>query len=474
MLQRLSARWETLSLAQHFMIVSFVVLLFGMLGVGWWVSAQIERGVIERTADTSALYVVSLVSPSLREMAVSGVLSDSDRAALDQLFKATPLGQEIEVFKLWDIRGQILYSTQPVLEGQVFPVDGGLAQAWAGQVASAVDDLEEEENVLERAPGKRLLEVYSPVRLHSDGPVLAVAEFYHSFAGMQAEIRAAQWQSWLVVGLITLLMYALLSRMVQWASDTIVTQRTELRSTIEQLTESLHQNEQLGERVRRAAARTTSLNERFLRRISAELHDGPAQALALALLRFDAVMETEGGGSNGAGAARLENLQMMERTLAHALQEIRTIATGLRLPELERLSVAETIMRVVRVHERSSGTEVALQLDSLPEQSTLPVKITLYRILQEALSNAFRHAGGLGQRVHVRYQHGILQMEIADEGPGMESTMAEDGQEHLGLLSMRERVESLGGHFEVTSARGAGTRIIIRLSPQAVEESLDE
>src|SRR5699024_5078531 len=114
--QGIAAGWAALSLARQFMIVSFFVLLLGMLGVGWWVGEQIERGVIQRTADTSALYVVSLVSPPLRELAVSGALGETDRAALDALFKNTPLGQEIASFKLWDVRGQVLYSTNPELE----------------------------------------------------------------------------------------------------------------------------------------------------------------------------------------------------------------------------------------------------------------------------------------------------------------------------------------------------------------------
>jgi signal transduction histidine kinase len=283
---------------------------------------------------------------------------------------------------------------------------------------------------------------------------------------MQAEITTAKQRSWLAVGLTGLVMYVLLARMVGWASDTITQQRVALDEHIARLTELLEQNEALHERVRRAAARTTALNERYLRRISAELHDGPAQELALALMRLDSV---GAGGTAGPTTQGGTNLEVIEGSLGHALQEIRAIATGLRLPELERLTLAETLARVVKVHERNTGTRVDLQLESVPDRTTLPVKITLYRVVQEALSNAFRHGGGAGQRVSVRYDNGTLEMEVADTGPGFNGSLRTDGSEHLGLIGMRERVESLGGLFRVESEPGAGTRVLVRLSSEAIE-----
>jgi signal transduction histidine kinase len=86
-------------------------------------------------------------------------------------------------------------------------------------------------------------------------------------------------------------MYLLLAGFIQQASDTIARQELSLRTQVAQLTDLLEQNAELHERVRRAATRTTALNERVLRRISAELHDGPAQELGLALLRLDHISQ---------------------------------------------------------------------------------------------------------------------------------------------------------------------------------------
>jgi signal transduction histidine kinase len=448
------------------MIASLCILVGGMASVGWWVGRQIENGVVHRSAATTALYVDSIVAPSLQDLAHSNVLAPESVQDLDRLFRGTPLGQQIGAFKIWDMNGRILYSVDPELIGQQFPVEGGLAQAFGGSVAARISNLDQEENVRERKDDRQLLEVYSPVRLIGTNQVIAVAEFYERIDDLQHEVRSAQFQSWLAVGLATLVMYLLLSVFVGRASDTIKRQQVALNEQITRLTDLLTQNEELHERVRRAAARTTALNERFLRRISAELHDGPVQDLALALLQSDH------GSIDGdqIGAQRETTSVGVHESLSHALQEIRAISAGLGLPQLNELTLATTVQRVIRAHERRTHTKVALVLDSLPDQVPLPVKITLYRLVQEALTNAYRHAGGAGQQVRVSYDGTHLEIRVSDEGPGFDITENGEWDEHLGIVGMRERVESLGGSFRVESMPGHGTTVIARLSPQPLEE----
>ena len=83
----------------------------------------------------------------------------------------------------------------------------------------------------------------------------------------------------------------------------------------------------------------------------------------------------------------------------------------------------------------------------------------MYRIIQEALSNAYRHADGAGQRVEVTCHQGILALVVSDRGKGFEGVLEADWDEHLGLLGMRERVESLGGDFSIVSEKGVGTEV---------------
>ena len=153
---------------------------------------------------------------------------------------------------------------------------------------------------------------------------------------------------------------------------------------------------------------------------------------------------------------------MIQSSLQRALGEIRALSAGLGVPHLNSLTLRETMARVVRVHEGRTGTTVALDLDGTPERASLPVKITLYRLVQEALSNATRHAGGVGQAVALCYDAGRLHIEVSDAGPGFVDGGAAEWDKHLGLAGMRERVESLGGTLSLSS-NGGGTTVKARL-----------
>ncbi len=456
MRKRLVSILKRLSLAQRFMLASLVILVTGMAGIGWWVGQQIEAGVVHRTAATTALYVNSFIAPKVQELATSDALTRDHVASLDWLLGQTDFGKEIVSFKLWNLQGKILYSNNPELVGQTFPVQGGLATATRGWVAARISDLSDEENASERVSQSRLLEVYSPVRLNGSNQVIAVAEFYQAVGPLQSDIDTAQRQSWLLFGGTTLVMYLLLAGFVQRTSDTIAGQQKELSHQVTRLTDLLAQNEELHERVRRAASRTTALNERFLRRISADLHDGPAQDLGLALLKLDRVIarSEQTGGTDGA-----LDLTAISQSLGHAMQEVRAISTGLGLPQLQNLTVTETVGRVVRTHERRTSSSVEVALQDLPEQAPLSVKITLYRFIQEALTNAFQHAGGVGQQVRVTRRDNHLEVDVRDAGAGLSSVKESEWGEHLGLVGMRERVESLGGTFHIESQPGQGTRV---------------
>lgn len=449
-----------LNFARQFLLISFAILLMGMLIMGVWVGWQIEIGVANRTAAVTALYVDSFIAPHLQSLARTSELDAQHLAALDALITGTPLGQRIVAFKVWRADGTILYSTSPALTGRQFPITGALSRAFAGEVQTEISDLTEPENELERGRWSRLIETYAPVRMEGTSTIVAVSEFYQTTDDLQQEVRAAQLRSWLVVGTATLAMYLLLAGLVGRASNTIVAQQADLRDKLTQLSALLAQNEQLHERVRGAAVRTTTLNERFLRRISADLHDGPGQDLGLALLRIEALADVCASCTIAVSKGRAvgDEFCTIQSALQSALADLRAISAGLRLPEIGRLSLVETAERAVRDYERKTGQAVALAVSGVPNEASLPVKITVYRLLQESLANSFRHAGGVDQRVRMAGSNGQMLVEVTDGGKGFDPQLASrDGQ--LGLAGMRERVEILGGTFEVRSALDRGTTI---------------
>jgi signal transduction histidine kinase len=438
------------SLAQQYLVASLVVVLAGVLITGAWIGHQIETSVVQRTGGITALYVDSVLGPNLQALARDDRwLTADDAAALNRLVASTGLGQGVVQFKIWSRDGRILYSADPALVGRQFPVDDDLQQAINGEVSADISNLDEPENLDERQHFSRLVEVYAPVRQDSDGRVIAVNEFYLLPDALDQEIREAQLRSWAVVAGIGLVTYLLLAGIVKRGSDTIRRQQRELERRLEQ-------NSRLHERVRHAAGRTTALNEQALRRISADLHDGPGQALALALLRLDALQAP--CPDNDSCVRTRADFETVHSAVRDALSDLRAISAGLRLPEVERLTVAEVTARAIDDHQRRSRVTVQRQLTSLPDQAPLPIKIALLRTLQEALSNATRHGKGADVRVELDGSSDRLWLKVSDRGPGFDTRLAERSG-GLGLAGMRERAELLGGRFEVDSSVGVGTTV---------------
>jgi len=469
-MQRLTAIknfFERLNLVQQFMLISLVILILGMLGLGSWVSGQIKEDVIDHAGATTALYLDSFVAPLLQELSTADALSAETIQTLSSLLRDTPLGQHVVKIKVWDPSGKVLYSSNREEIGKSYPITQSLLQAQNGILSSEISHLDEIENADLGEIYPSLLETYSPILLRGTNQIIAVAEFYEPLDDLQGEIEVTQRKSWLIVGASMLVIYVLLSGFVRRANQIIASQRDKLNAQVVQLSELLTQNSQLNERVQRAAASVTTINEQNLRRIGSELHDGPLQDLGLALLNVDTAMaycETPPEIRNPTGL--LAALGKIQTSLQGAMKEIRSISAGLSLPHLKDLRLDEVVNRAVAAHMRRTGTRVELKLDELPDKSSTPVKITVYRLLQEALNNAYQHAGGTGQEVTVRRENGCILIEVVDHGQGFDVQQAVMPDVHLGLQSMRERVESLGGTFELKSVLNEGTRVFARLPIQ--------
>ncbi len=453
-----------LSLVRRFLLIGFLILLVGMVLIGTWVGRQIETGVISGTGVVTNMYLDGAISPHVQSLAAGDRLDDADRVALDRMLSGTHLGEHIVALKIWGRSGRILYdSADPSAVGTIYAMEGPLASAFSGEVRSRVVEKAELQNVLKDNRWSSLIETYSPLRAEGDRTVLAVAGFFNTAEGLEQSVRAAQLRSWGVHGAITLAMLVLLATLVRKANDTITATQRELSEKVEQLTALLAQNAHLHDKVNRAAARTMALNEQFLRNIATDLHDGPGQGLALASMRIESLADTCGNCEHSVGRTGnvSEDFRTIHLALQSALTDLRAILRGLQLPEIEQLSVAETLQRAADDHQRKTGVAVPLTPSNAPDSAPLPVRITLFRVLQESLANGFRHGGGRNQRVSVTGSAGEVIVEVADDGPGFDpNALKVDG--HFGLDWMRERVELLGGSFEVLSAIGHGT--VVRVS----------
>ena len=284
------------SLAQRFLLANLLILLVAGLTVGVWVGDQLEHSIVDRTASVTGLYVESIIEPSVASLADGGTLTADEIATLDSHLANPPLADRVRSLRLWSEDGQVVYSPNGELIGQAFPVEGNLARAWQGEVMASMDDLSGDENAWERARWDRLLEMYIPVRERGSDRIIAVAEFYLPPGEIDQQVAEARRMTWLLVTLAIVLSAVLLFGIVKRGSDTIRRQEMALGRQVDELTGLLEENATLSERVNSAAQRTTTLNERTMRRVSSDLHDGPGQMLSLAILRLDGLRTRAAAG----------------------------------------------------------------------------------------------------------------------------------------------------------------------------------
>jgi signal transduction histidine kinase len=454
--------------ARQFQVASFFVLMLGMGGTGWWLSRQIEDRVMWNTVTINTLYIESFVTPLLQDLDNVSTMTQPDIQSVNNILHHTSLGKQLAAFIIWGQNGHILYSSDPTQIGKTYVPHEDLRAALGGQVAWELVGATDEDHIPKQRMSQRLLAMYTPVRLGETNQVIAVAEFYQAFDPLELDIAATQRQTWLAIGGATLLMYLLLYGFVQQASDTIIRQESALSTQVVQLTTLLRQNDELHNRMQQATHRAATMNERLLRRISADLHDGPLQDLGAAILHFDRVSADYEQYPERAGS---RHAAIVQRSLSQVIQEIRAICSGLGMPQLSASDTGSVIAHVVKSHEQRTGTKVQLEIQDLPEDSIPSIKVTLYRILQESLSNAARHGQGLGQRVVVSGSEEEITIQVSDCGPGFDTSQFYDTGDHLGLAGMRDRVESLGGRFEIRSALGKGTLLRVSLPLSSITDS---
>ena len=437
-----------------------LVLLAGMLTIGFWVAKEIEVSVVSNTAASSSLYMDSFVAPLVQDFVLSDRLSEQSQSELDSLVRKSGFGKRIVSVKIWKQGGLVAYSSHAGVIGQIFRPTENLERAWKGEVVAEFNKLQDEADALERAAGLPLLEIYSPLLEAGTGRIIAVAEFYETAISLKQTLFIATLKSWMIVLLVTVSMLGLLFGIVQRGSLTIDRQRKALEDRVSDLSQLLAQNEGLRIRVQTASRRTAEINEHYLRRISADLHDGPAQLLAVAALRLDALKLLAPNIVKTPPNER-SDIEIIRESLSGALSEIRDICAGLALPELDEMTPGEIIRKAAEAHERRTRTTVNLDIHSTPTILPKSIKICIYRFIQEALNNAFHHAGGEGQSVICQCDNQMLEVTVSDTGQGIDSAQNSRPRPGLGLPGLRERIESLGGILEIESEPGKGTRLIM-------------
>jgi signal transduction histidine kinase len=213
-----------------------------------------------------------------------------------------------------------------------------------------------------------------------------------------------------------------------------------------------------GSRARRAieAAETAVAGERA--RIAREIHDVVAHGLSVVVVQAVAAQQD----LDPAETPTVRRLKAIEETARESLVDMRRLVEVLRTDESSgSLEPAPGLQQLQRLADQVTEAGLAVRLQVEGEERPLPagIALCLYRVAQEALTNALKHAGAHAATVTVRYLDGWVEVEAVDDGQAPASSDAPGS----GLLGLRERVGIYGGRFEAGPRRPSGFRVVARL-----------
>lgn len=205
------------------------------------------------------------------------------------------------------------------------------------------------------------------------------------------------------------------------------------------------------------------------KRIAREIHDGPAQMLANLVLRTEIVERMLVKQEYGLVQDEVVDLKGQVR---NSLEEMRKVIFNLRPMALDDLGLIPTLRKYVHDFEEKTKLRTTLETRGKEHRLSSAMEAAVYRLVQEALSNAAKHAYPSFVLVEITYQAQLIKIVIKDNGLGFNVQKLKNQQgnrESFGLVGMRERVELLEGRMEIVSAENQGTTIVIHI-PTNVEK----
>ncbi len=253
--------------------------------------------------------------------------------------------------------------------------------------------------------------------------------------------------------------------------DTVRVFNVELEQKVNQRTRELESAHwALAEKARqlqRLLSESYRIQEDTQARIAHDMHDGVTQMIIGALYETQAARQALTGDSDRAA----ENLTRAQSLLTEVELEMRRVIYDLHPPVLDAMGLAMALRRFAATFTATFGADCQVQVAGRPRRVSKETEVAIYRIIQAALHNVASHAQAKSARVGFDFGADWLHAVVEDDGIGFDpDTVINIPGEHLGLIGMKERAESLGAALTVTSAPGRGARIELRLpSPEYLD-----
>src|SRR5438045_884183 len=207
-------------------------------------------------------------------------------------------------------------------------------------------------------------------------------------------------------------------------------------------------------------------------RLYRDVHDGPAQVLANAIFEVEYLERiTERAPAEVRQTLKTE-LSNLKGQFRGSLDSVRAMIYDLRPPELSELGLAEAMRNYASEWELRCGIKVASQLDLKDTGFTSTDELAVYRIMQEALQNVHKHAHASSVGIAWSRANDNWVLHVTDDGMGFDLVKAARHKKSVGLLSMRERAELIGGSLQIQSTPGKGTAVTLLLPVEKKVEPL--
>jgi two-component system sensor histidine kinase DegS len=190
-------------------------------------------------------------------------------------------------------------------------------------------------------------------------------------------------------------------------------------------------------------------------RLSRQMHDGPAQALSNFILQTEIAMRLFDMDQDKAR----DELSNLKSSASNTFQQVRDFIFDLRPMMLDDLGLTPTIKRYIDAFRDKSGLDISVSVSGTEQRLESYLEVMIFRSVQELLTNSSLHSQASQIKVQIDITQAEVRVSVEDNGKGFDVNIIDTDEAGIGMKLIRERVEMLGGYFDVDSAIGQGARI---------------
>jgi len=337
-----------------------------MLLLGTYFVHQYREQQLQGAAMAGGLYVEGFLAPHAHEFFATQSLSAESKAKLGNLVQRQSVSGHFEVLKIWDRTGKFIFSTDGTTQDED-ENSADIARSLKGEILVEIytDSSENPDSPLQPP----YLEIHAPIFDFTNNKIIAVGEVYQDATGFLRERAIIEWSIWTTLAAFSLL--GLGGSMLLSA-----VQRKTMLEHLDEVSAIAQQNQLLKEAADRTRIEASQASEQLLNQIAAELHDGPIQMLSLMML-MDKPNTAKGTTADGMTSNEIGN---------RVISELRSISSGLSLPEITDMSLADVLLLAISRHEIFTGqkVDVADRTEQRFKRNEAGIRVDLRQVLDAA------------------------------------------------------------------------------------------